>query len=203
MTTATVNLDLTQYVRVNVGQSPVVLQAPRDAVRIVYSETQPARSNTTFHLIGGDGPLWTDAHNDTNIWALAMTDRSSLTVTEYTDHAAQAAAASSIGLLKRTAVVSAAGDSVVYTPAPGAAIRLYFFGYSAGADVTGCLVSLKLEGYNGGVAVDRQYLVAAGQPYARNIQAGHRYIQGAADGRLIVTASAAQTVYINYEIDEV
>lgn len=37
----------------------------------------------------------------------------------------------------------------------------------------------------------------------RNIQAGKRYIEGSADGKLIGNLSAAQTVYCNFEIEEI
>lgn len=106
-------------------------------------------------------------------------------------------------LVKGTYTANSAGDNTAYTPAAGKAIRLYFFGYSASASVSGNLVSLKLQGYNGGNAVDQQYLSAAGQPYARNIQGGKRYIQGSVNGTLIVNLSAAQPVYVNFELEEV
>ncbi|MBN49974.1 MAG: hypothetical protein CMN85_10565 [Spongiibacteraceae bacterium] len=106
-------------------------------------------------------------------------------------------------LVKRTITASTVGDTTVHTPAIGKKIRLYFFGYSAGSNVNGCLVQLKLEGYNSGDAFDAQYLSAAGQPYARNIKAGDGYVEGEADGGLEVTLSANQTVHVNYEIEEV
>ena len=106
-------------------------------------------------------------------------------------------------LVKRSITASASGDTDAHTPAAGKKIRLYFFGYSGGADVTGVLVGLKLEGYNAGAVIDQQYLIAAGQPYARNIQGGKRYIEGEADGKLIVNLSVAETVYVNYEVEEV
>lgn len=106
-------------------------------------------------------------------------------------------------LVKGTVTASTSGDNVVYTPSAGKKVRLFFFGYSAGSSVTGCLVGLKLAGYNGGAVFDQQYLSAAGQPYARNIQGGKRYIEGEADGVLTVELSASQTVYVNYEVEEV
>lgn len=106
-------------------------------------------------------------------------------------------------LVKKTITATTSGDTTVYTPTSGKAIRLYFFGYSAGANVTGCLVGLKLAGYNGGAVFDQQYLIAAGQPYARSIQAGKRYIEGEVDGALTVNLGAAQTVYVNFEFGEV
>lgn len=106
-------------------------------------------------------------------------------------------------LIKRTITASSSGDTTVHAPASGKKIRLYFFGYSAGSSVSGCLVQLKLEGYNEGNVFDAQYLSAAGQPYARNIKAGDGYIEGEADGVLEVALSADQNVYVNYEIEEI
>lgn len=106
-------------------------------------------------------------------------------------------------VVKRSITASASGDSTVHTPTGSNKIRLYFFGYSAGADVTGVLVGLKLTGYNSGNVFDQQYLVAPGQPYARNIQGGKRYIEGSAGGALTVNLGAAETVYVNYELEEV
>ena len=75
-------LDLTQYVRINVGYTSMILQAHRDEVRIVISESKPALNNTAFmSLGGGDDPLPLPIIN-TNVWVLAVSDKSSLIVTE-------------------------------------------------------------------------------------------------------------------------
>lgn len=82
--TSFVNLDTTQYVRINVAYKSMILQAHRDAVRITVSDTKPAKSNEAFHLLSGaDAPLPLNIVN-TNVWALAVSDRSSLIVTEST-----------------------------------------------------------------------------------------------------------------------
>lgn len=82
MATVNANLDVTKYVRVNVGLNPVMLQAHRDSVRIVFNDLQPSKDNTSFHLLNGsDGPLQVSSI-DTNVWALSMTDKSTLTITE-------------------------------------------------------------------------------------------------------------------------
>lgn len=103
--------------------------------------------------------------------------------------------------VKTTTAATASGNNTIYTPASGKFIRLYFFGYSAGANVTGVLAGLRFG--TSGTIFDKQYLVAAGQPYARNIQAGKRYIDGAVDEPLIVNLDATQTVYVNIEIEEI
>lgn len=101
---------------------------------------------------------------------------------------------------KETKTASTSGNNTVYTPGSGKSVRLHFFGYSAGSNVTGVLVSLR---WGSGTPFDRQYLVAPGQPYARNIQAGKRYIDGPVDEPLIVNLDDAQTVYVNYEVEEI
>jgi hypothetical protein len=103
-------------------------------------------------------------------------------------------------LPKGTMTITASGDNTVYTPAAGKKVRLYFFGYSAGADVHGVLVGLK---FTGTAVFDQQYLIAPGQPFARNIKAGNGYVDGPVDGALVANLDDAQTVYVNYELGEV
>lgn len=82
MPTVSVNLDTTQYVQVNSGFNPMVLQCHRDSVRITLSAAKPVLGNAVFHLLSGDdAPLKFDSI-DTNVWALAITDKSSLIVSE-------------------------------------------------------------------------------------------------------------------------
>lgn len=84
MPTSFITLDTTQYVRINVGYTSMILQAHNDSVRIVVSELKPAKSNIAFHTLGGgDAPLPLNIVN-TNVWALATSDKSSLIVTETT-----------------------------------------------------------------------------------------------------------------------
>lgn len=101
--------------------------------------------------------------------------------------------------VKGTAECNALGDNVVFPCPVGKRVRLYFFGYSAGAGVSGVLVNLKLQG----TSIDSQYLVAPGQPYARNIQAGQdkNYVDGLDGEDLVVELSAGQLVYVNYELE--
>ena len=82
MATSSVVLDITQYVRVNIGYTTMILQAHNDSVRVVLSTAQPAKSNKAFHTLGGgDAPLPVDVI-DVNVWVLAMSEESSLIVTE-------------------------------------------------------------------------------------------------------------------------
>lgn len=85
MATTRANLDLTQYVRVTsdpLTPSALVLQSHRDTVRIVFSDVKPAKSNTVFHELGGEHPPLNIPMTEVAVWALAMTERSALTVTE-------------------------------------------------------------------------------------------------------------------------
>lgn len=82
MPTGKVDLRTDQYVRVNLNRVKSLFQAHRDSVRIVFSESQPIPSNTAFHLLGGDRPILQVDVVDTNVWAKAETDRSSLVVSE-------------------------------------------------------------------------------------------------------------------------
>ena len=82
MPTVSVNLDTTQYVQVNTAFNPITLQAHNDSVRITLSELKPAKSNTVFHSLGGDDAPLHFPSIDTNVWALAITEKSSLIVSE-------------------------------------------------------------------------------------------------------------------------
>jgi hypothetical protein len=86
MPTVSVNLDIDQYVQVNTGLNtglnPLILQGHRDTVRITLSELKPAKANEVFHTLGGDDPVLHLNSIDTNVWALAQSDKSSLIVSE-------------------------------------------------------------------------------------------------------------------------
>lgn len=82
MPTVSVNLSTTAYVQVNNAFNPMVLQALRDSVRITISKNKPVKNNTVFHLLGGKDAPFNFRSIDTNVWALAITDKSSLIVSE-------------------------------------------------------------------------------------------------------------------------
>lgn len=85
MSTARVNLDTTQYVRVTsdpLVASSLLLQSHRDTVRIAFSDVKPAKGNEVFHELGGEHPPFNIPRVDTAVWALATTDRCSLTATQ-------------------------------------------------------------------------------------------------------------------------
>ncbi len=101
--------------------------------------------------------------------------------------------------VKGTVPCSNAGDNIIFVCPDDYKIRLFFFGYSAGAGVTGVTVKLVMQGGNR----DAQYLVAPGQPYARNMQGGtdNNYIDGNEGEDLVVNLSDAQLVHVNYELE--
>lgn len=104
-------------------------------------------------------------------------------------------------LTKATVTASSSGNNTILTPTAGSKIRLYHLGYSAGAGVTGVLVGARFGA--AGTIFDNEYLVTAGQAFARNIQAGKRYVDGAVNEPLVVNLSGAQTVYVNIEYEEI
>jgi hypothetical protein len=85
MSTVRANLDVTQYVRITSDPAvpaSVLMQSHRDTVRIVFSDVKPARGNSVFHELGDKDPPLQIPMTELGVWALAMTDRSALTVTE-------------------------------------------------------------------------------------------------------------------------
>lgn len=85
MATTRVNLDVTQYVRVTSDPlipSSLLLQSHRDTVCVAFSTVKPAKSNDVFHDLGGEHPPLNIPMTEITCWALAMTERSALTVTE-------------------------------------------------------------------------------------------------------------------------
>lgn len=86
MATGNALLDTSQYVMISAGQESIILQSHRDTVRIAVSDTQPTNDNSAFHELGGSGGagrqnMMTVPYSIDPVWALAMTDRSRLTVT--------------------------------------------------------------------------------------------------------------------------
>lgn len=86
MSTTRVNLDVTQYVRVTsdpLQPSSLLLQSHRDTVRIAFSDVKPARDNTVFHELGGDNEPLNIPLTETDVWALATSDKCALTATQF------------------------------------------------------------------------------------------------------------------------
>lgn len=84
MPTGAVLLDTTQYVRINRGHNPLLLQASRDTVKIAFSDVKPSLGNTAFHQLNDKNPSpYPIPIVDTNVWALATTDKTGLVVTEF------------------------------------------------------------------------------------------------------------------------
>jgi len=83
MSTGRANLDVTQYVKVADSGVYLLLQSHRDTVRVVFSDIKPAKSNTTFHELGGNNEPLNIPYTETDVWVLAMTECSALTVTNF------------------------------------------------------------------------------------------------------------------------
>jgi len=85
MATALAALDTTQYVKINNSQRVALIQCTRDAVRVAFSNVQPAKSNTVFHLLTADQPPLKLDGTDTDIWVLSLTDTSNVVITDFPD----------------------------------------------------------------------------------------------------------------------
>ena len=108
MATTRVNLDVNQYVRVTsdpLVASSLLLQSHRDTVRIAFSDAQPVKGNEVFHELGGEHPPLNLPIVETTVWALAMTQRSALTVTQQKLHEDQLTAFGEMSVAEPTPVV--------------------------------------------------------------------------------------------------
>ncbi len=82
MSTVVANLDTDQYVKIAEGRTSLLLQSHRDTVRIAFGHLKPTKSNIAFHELGGEHPPMNIPYVDDPVWALAMTDRSKLSITD-------------------------------------------------------------------------------------------------------------------------
>lgn len=100
-----------------------------------------------------------------------------------------------------TTVASSSGNTLVLTPTSGYSIRLHYLLLNAdGANSADVTAALRF-----GVAGGLIYTVClkAGSIFARNIGAGLKHIEGATNEALYVNLSAAQTVNVTVEWEEV
>lgn len=101
----------------------------------------------------------------------------------------------------KSADASSSGDNTIHTPAAGKKIRLYYLALSAnGANSADVTTVVK---FAAGGATKYKLSLKAGAIWARNIGAGRRYLEGAANEALIVNLSAAQTVHASLEYEEI
>lgn len=83
MATAQPNVDVEQYLRVNVNDTgAIILHARHDAVRVVFADAKPSRSTNIYHLLDPRHPPLQIPYFSTNVWVLATTSRAVVTVTE-------------------------------------------------------------------------------------------------------------------------
>lgn len=85
MATSATALKTTEYLQINIGKNPLILQSMRDSIRVVLSAVKPAVDNPVFHLIEARHPPLTLVSLDTNVWAMLTSDTAKLVVTELTE----------------------------------------------------------------------------------------------------------------------
>lgn len=84
MATSRIALDTTQYVRVNFGFNPMVIEANEGEIRVAVTENQPAVTNLAFHRVTDRQRLELDSV-DANVWVLALSKNQKAVVTEMPD----------------------------------------------------------------------------------------------------------------------
>ena len=99
MPTNRVNLSTTQYVRINLGYGPLIVESLTGDIHIAQSDTKPAATNIAFHKLTDRHRLTFDRLN-TNVWALGKNSGAQAVVTETpSEHGDQSTVNSSTELL--------------------------------------------------------------------------------------------------------
>lgn len=98
--------------------------------------------------------------------------------------------------------VTASGETAVITPSAGKAVRLWWYNINADPGNSAHVVA-GLRFGTGAADFFKISLSQYGGAIAHGYKAGRAFVQGAADEPLIVNLSAAQTVYCNFDCEEV
>jgi hypothetical protein len=97
---------------------------------------------------------------------------------------------------------SSSGNNLLLAPASGKAIRIWW--YYLGADpANSANVTAALRFATGGTDFFKTSLSQYGAAVSHSFKAGQSYYQGAADESLYANLGAAQTVYVNFDYEEV
>lgn len=97
--------------------------------------------------------------------------------------------------------VSTSGNTTLITPTSGRRVRLFYVLMNADGANAADVTSAVRFGASGSLVYP--VCLKAGSIFARNIGAGRRYVQGAINEALIANLSAAQTVNLTVEWEEV
>lgn len=98
--------------------------------------------------------------------------------------------------------VSASGETSIVQPASGKSIRLWW--YNIGADpANSANVVASFRFGTGGTDFFKTGLSQYGAASGHSFKAGKSYYQGGVDESLYVNLSAAQTVYVNIDYEEI
>lgn len=81
MATSRIALDTTQYVRINFGLKPLIIEANEGEIRVAVTQNQPALTNKAYHRVTDRNRLELNSI-DANVWALANTTSQKAVVTE-------------------------------------------------------------------------------------------------------------------------
>lgn len=98
MTTTTVALSTTVYTLVSTLENPLLLQAHRDAVRLVYSDDQPDPATPDFHLLRARTDPFHVDRGSTQLWAKGTSAECTLVVSTFAP----------VGNIEQVALASAA-----------------------------------------------------------------------------------------------
>lgn len=86
MATSRIALDTAQYVRVNFGLNPLIIEAAEGEVKVAVTANQPSLNNKAFHRVSDRARLVIE-RPDADVWVLATTASQKAVVTEETVNA--------------------------------------------------------------------------------------------------------------------
>lgn len=165
-----------------------------DAATLTALETITATQGTSPWVVSGTvsvtEPVTVDAVD------LDIRDLSSVT-----DSVSAVVTSLPVSTYTATAVdATASGENVIVNPGGGLAVRLHYITLANSHGTTTVTVGVR---FGTGSADVYKVTLRPGSIWARNIGAGRRYLQGAADADLIVNLSTAVTVNVSAEYEEV
>ena len=102
----------------------------------------------------------------------------------------------------KAVTATASGTTTLHTPSAGNAIRLWWYNMGCNPDA-GASVVVGLRWTTGGTDFFSTKLSQYGGQISHSFKAGRSYVQGGVDEALVANLDSAQTVYFNFDYEEI